>query len=202
MNNIDNDCEYDILDDEFDEDDSFYEEIEFVILDKNDLNKIIEEDYYVLNIYNISSDYSNKCFCYYCINYFNIHKTDYEYLLDKYYYNNKNTKILILLYRLWTDLFMNIDISTHKVLANINIPLTKSFEHWRFIFDIYFYQPNLILDDYAQCDICKICICPLHQEICPFLYKKCIICNKKNWSLCGKCKNKYIPGYICNKYHT
>ena len=157
---------------------------------------LFQEKVYAIQILN-SNDYSNKQFCFHCINYIEIYSYDIETLLHTYYYKNKNPKILILLYRLYSHIFSDIDISSHKILKNIKVNVITH-DHWKYIYDVYFHQENLLLENYTQCTNCKIYVCPLHQKVMPFLFKKCLICKKTHWTLCSKCKFNNI-NYICYK---
>lgn len=209
-NNDDDDDEFlfvDLL--EYNPNDTYITQENDTYINDNNLQEynLLQEELYGLHVYNIQNDYSNKKFCFYCIYYSDIYKHDYKELLERYYYQHKYSKILLLLFRLFPSLFKNIDYSQHKILSNVQsmsntMEIINNKNEYRYhIYDIFFHQTNLYFEDYTKCDICGICACPLHEKICLFLYMKCFICKEKIWCLCSKCKVLYNPGYICSKYH-
>jgi hypothetical protein len=163
---------------------------------------------------------SNFC-CKYCKTHDFIPNMEINNFLNKHLVLNKNKKFLLMAYRLIPEIFIYHDISTHELLKNflqnnsgqltnnykymfpdISNPNTYTYNFDRaFRFASLFYQPNLAFEDYLRCDLCKNYVCPYHIYLSNCLFKKCTMCNKKKWVICGWCKFDFNEYWGCIIVH-
>lgn len=193
---------------------------------------ILQKDFYTRpereEIYK-SSNYNNHCFCYYCKNYLVLAESEISLFLNLHMILKKNSKYLILVFRLCPNIFLNYDIMINKylrkyILNYLNLPDEKFdnkcdnyFNNMMIlnqyfsiinkstnahIFENLFHQPNLKYGDYLKCDSCKNYMCPKHIYLANCYFAKCKICNSNNWTICGWCKPNFNEEYACEYIHN
>ena len=102
-----------------------------------------------------------------------------------------SSKYIKLLYRLKPDIFLNLNLSNYKYLESINFNYCKTQDNLKYIYEIYFYQPDISDYDYINCTICSKKYCPIHIILNEFYMKKCNYCIKY-WNICAWCKNDHL----------
>jgi hypothetical protein len=172
-----------------------------------------------------SSNYENECFCHYCKNYLVLPQFEILNFLNSHFTLNKNSKYLILVFRLCPDIFSDCDILTNKYLkryimnylnlSNIIADSTENFKNIvinqylskisnsfnSHIYEILFHQSNLKYIDYVKCDSCKNYMCPKHTYLSNCYFAKCKYCNTKTWTICGWCKPGFNEEIACKYLH-
>ena len=172
-----------------------------------------------------SSNYDNECFCHYCKNYLVLPQFEILNFLNSHFTLNKNSKYLILVFRLCPDIFLDYDILTNKYLKryilnflNITNVIYDSIENFKdivinqyfskvsnsvnsHIYEILFHQSNLKYIDYVKCDSCKNYMCPKHIHLSNCYFAKCKCCNIKSWTICGWCKPEFNEKIACKYLH-
>ena len=141
--------------------------------------------------------------CNYCLNHilFNV-KNSYDFL-NKFLYKGFNKKILVLAFRLNPKLieFVNFDYyrKLNQIFIDINLPIKSDINGYMHIFEIYFNQDNLKLDDFENCAFCNKYYCPLHLKIAPFKSFKCDC--EKEIRICNDCYHVHSKKIICAILH-
>jgi hypothetical protein len=172
-----------------------------------------------------SSNYDNECFCHYCKNYLVLPQFEILNFLDSHFTLNKNSKYLILVFRLCPEIFSDCDILTNKYLKkyimnylnlyNLIYDSTENFKNIvinqyfskisnsfnSHIYEILFHQSNLKYIDYVKCDSCKNYMCPKHTYLSNCYFAKCKCCNTKSWTICGWCKPGFNEEIACKYLH-
>lgn len=171
-----------------------------------------------------SSNYDNECFCHYCKKYLVLPQYEILNFLNSHFTFNKNSKYLILVFRLCPDIFLDHDIFKNKYLKKyimdylgVNI-VSESTEFFKdviinqyfskisnscnsHVYETLFHQPNLKYIDYVKCDSCKNYMCPKHTYLSNCYFAKCKCCDTKGWSICGWCKPGFNEEIACKYLH-
>jgi len=193
---------------------SFDDINEFII--KNDIQNSIENfdlSSYIepiifeeINLNNSDKFLDNKCYC--CKNYLIIHELLQYKFIEKYKKNKEflddnipqqlPSKYIKMLFRLKPKLFSGLNLENYKYLDSLKYNYYINNDNLSFLFETYFYQPNISYDDYIICTICLKNYCPKHTILNEFFMKKCNCCSKY-WNICAWCKNDYLfEQFDCN----
>lgn len=199
---------------------SNYEDFEDISLFRND-----NYDRDLVLYTSTTTDYSNHNFCHYCRKGQIIPEFEIFNFIQHHIKLKKQSKYLIILFRLCPYAFTSFDVVSNKHLKKymmdfLNLKNTSVITD-SMLFDIYsrkatqilsenvyenlFHQHNLNFTDYIKCDICESYICPMHIYLSNCYFAPCNLCNskKKNnkWSVCGWCKSNLNEFYYCDLLH-
>jgi hypothetical protein len=159
-----------------------------------------------LHLNNSDKFLDNKCYC--CKNYLIIHELLQYKFIEKYKKNKEflddnipqqlPSKYIKMLFRLKPKLFSGLNLENYKYLDSLKFNYNINNDNLSFLFETYFYQPNISYDDYIICTICLKDYCPIHTILNEFFMKKCNCCSKY-WNICAWCKNDYLfEQFDCN----
>lgn len=163
------------------------------------IKKFLENKKKFLHLNNSDKFVDNKCYC--CKNYLIIHELLQYKFIEKYKIssldNKENnaqklpSKYIKILFRLKPKLFIGLKFNNYKYLDSLKFNYYINNYNLSFLFETYFYQPDISYDDYIICTICLKDFCPIHTVLNEFFMKKCNCCSKY-WNICAWCKNDYL----------
>lgn len=169
---------------------------EYKVLPENEISNFIDYHINVLNN-NKSIIFKKKILKYLtlvfrvCPNLFQFDNIIYCDYLRKLFFNliGTNEKDYISL----NDMYLNNELY-YKYIAITKKKMTP------FVYEIYFYQPDLKYESYTKCTICKGYMCPIHFYLSNSYCSKCTYC-EQYWTVCGWCKDFFNEEYACKYIH-
>ncbi len=127
--------------------------------------------------------------CYACKYSLLFHPNYIDLFIDKHLYRKPNKKILLMAYRLITNISQYILPEYWSIFFNIIKDVKQSLKEipeYQFIFQSHFHQEDLDYNSFRVCDSCRCAFCPMHQKIAPlmlFEYKPKSLCYVCNWCI-------------------
>lgn len=124
-----------------------------------------------------------------------------------------SSKYIKILFRLKPELFKHLNLTKYKYIENLPYNYCKNNENLTYLYENYFYQPDINDGDYVKCSICTKEYCNIHIQFNPFYMKKCSFCSKY-WSICTWCKydhlllqfdfqdNIFDENIVCKCFHS
>jgi hypothetical protein len=127
--------------------------------------------------------------CYACKYGLLFHPNYIKKFIDIHLNKRSGKKYIIIAYRLIPNLHEYIELKDwdkyYDIIKGIKFPL-KHLSDTEFIYNSHFYQTNLTIDSFMECNCCKTPFCPIHEKMAPselVEYKPGKLCNVCHWCL-------------------